>query len=209
MDRQNLPLSALKKQPSQPRALRTVERIIAATDELVLTQGLDALTTNKVAEQANVNIATLYQYFPNKQALLSAVVQRYLNDLTRGLNDMLDGLGDTSVEESTRLWASLGIQHFRQRGGILPELLKSQHMITNLPEGRDVERRLMEAMHRFLIKQRQRLQVKDLDRAIYIAFNACSAILTKHLLEPVPFYTDAEIVEEVTLLMTRYFYGSA
>ena len=117
MDRQNLPLSALKKQPSQPRALRTVERIIAATDELVLTQGLDALTTNKVAEQANVNIATLYQYFPNKQALLSAVVQRYLNDLTRGLNDMLDGLGDTSVEESTRLWASLGIQYFRQRGG--------------------------------------------------------------------------------------------
>lgn len=199
-------LSALKKQPTQPRALRTVERIIAATGELVLAQGLDALTTNKVAEQANVNIATLYQYFANKQALLSALVQSYLNDLTRGLNDMLDALGDTSVEESTRLWASLGIQYFRQSGGIMAELLKSQHMITTLPEGRDFERRLMEAMHRFLIQQRARLDVENLDRAIYVAFNACSAILTKHLLEPVPFYTDTEIVEEVTTLMTRYFY---
>lgn len=150
-------LSALKKQPTQPRALRTVERIIAATGELVLAQGLDAL-------------------------------------------------GDTSVEESTRLWASLGIQHFRQSGGIMAELLKSQHMITTLPEGRDFERRLMEAMHRFLARQRDRLDVENLDRAIYIAFNACSAILTRHLLEPAPFYTDTEVVEEVTTLMTRYFY---
>ena len=183
-----------------------MERIITATGELLLAQGLDALTTNRVADQANVNIATLYQYFPNKQALLSALVQRYLNDLTRGLNDMLDGLGDISVEESTRLWASLGIQSFRQSGGILAELLKSQHMITTLPEGRDFERRLMEAMHRFLIKQRERLEVENLDRAIYVAFSACSAILTKHLLEPVPYYTDTEIVEEVVILMTRYFY---
>ncbi|WP_421710602.1 hypothetical protein [Alcanivorax sp.] len=64
MDRQNLPLSALKKQPSQPRALRTVERIIAATGELVLAQGLDALTTNKVAEQANVQHRHPLPVFP-------------------------------------------------------------------------------------------------------------------------------------------------
>jgi len=87
-----------------------VERIITATGELVLEQGLDALTTNRVAEQANVNIATLYQYFPHKQALLSALVQTHMHDLTRKLHALLDGLGDASVAESTRLWATLGIQ---------------------------------------------------------------------------------------------------
>lgn len=199
-------LTKLKKQPKQPRAKRTVERIIAATGELVQRQGLDALTTNKVAELANVNIATLYQYFPNKQALLSALVQSFLQDVTRALNDMLDTLGAASIEESTRLWASQGIQYFRHSGGIMTELLKSQSMFTSLPEGRDFERRLMEAMHRFLTRQRDRLQVENLDRAIYITFTACSAILSKHLLEPVPYYTDEEIVDEVVLLMTRYFY---
>ncbi|ERP91503.1 MAG: TetR/AcrR family transcriptional regulator [Pseudomonadales bacterium] len=199
-------LSALKKQPTQPRAIRTVERIIAATGELVKEQGLEALTTNKVADQANVNIATLYQYFPHKQALLSALMQSYLNDLTRVLNDLLDGLGDISIEESTRLWATLGIQSFRQSGGVLTELLRSQHTLTALPEGKEFERRLMEAMHRFLIKQRQRLQVDNLDRAIYTAFHACTAILSQHLLEPVPYYTDEEMVDEVATLMSRYFY---
>lgn len=206
MDSNSLPFSALSKQPRQPRARKTVQRIIAATGELMLESGLDSVTTNKVAERANCNIATLYQYFPNKQALLSALIQTYLNDMTRVLNDMLEQLGEASIADSTRLWASQGIQYFRQNGGIMTELLKSQSMLTTLPEGRDFERRLMEAMHRFLSKQRSKLVVDDLDRAIYITFTACTAILSKHLLEPVPYYTDEEIVEEVVMLMTRYFY---
>lgn len=206
MDSDSLPFSALSKQPRQPRARKTVQRIIAATGELMLESGLDSVTTNKVAERANCNIATLYQYFPNKQALLSALIQTYLNDMTRVLNDMLEQLGEASIADSTRLWASLGIQYFRQNGGIMTELLKSQSMLTTLPEGRDFERRLMEAMHRFLSKQRSKLVVDDLDRAIYITFTACTAILSKHLLESVPYYTDEEIVEEVVKLMTRYFY---
>ncbi|MED5238174.1 MAG: TetR/AcrR family transcriptional regulator [Pseudomonadota bacterium] len=198
-------LTSLKKQPAQPRARRTVERIIAATGELILSQGMEALTTNRVAEQANVNIATLYQYFPHKQALLSALVQTHMHDLTRTLNTMLEGLGDVSVAESTRLWATLGIQYFRQNDNLLSMLIQSQHALTALPEGKEFERRLLEAMHRFLSRQRDRLRVENLDRAIYVALHACTAILSRHLLEPVPYYRDEEIVDEVVILMTRYF----
>ncbi len=202
-------LTSLKKQPAQPRARRTVERIIAATGELILSQGMEALTTNRVAEQANVNIATLYQYFPHKQALLSALVQTHMHDLTRTLNTMLEGLGDVSVAESTRLWATLGIQYFRQNDNLLSMLIQSQHALTALPEGKEFERRLLEAMHRFLARQRDRLRVENLDRAIYVALHACTAILSRHLLEPVPYYRDEEIVEEVVTLMTRYFGANA
>ncbi|WP_290523914.1 TetR/AcrR family transcriptional regulator [Alcanivorax sp.] len=200
-----LHLSSLKKQPAQPRARRTVERIIDATGELILNQGMEALTTNRVAEQANVNIATLYQYFPHKQALLSALVQTHMHDLTRTLNTLLEGLGDVSVAESTRLWATLGIQYFRQNDNLLSMLIQSQHALTALPEGKEFERRLLEAMHRFLSRQRDRLRVENLDRAIYVALHACTAILSRHLLEPVPYYRDEEIVDEVVTLMTRYF----
>ena len=203
-----LPLNALSKHPKQPRAKQTVQRIIAATADLVTQQGLDALTTNKVAERANCNIATLYQYFPNKQALLSALMESYLNEMTRRLNDLLEQLGDVSVEESTRLWATLGIQYFRQNGGVMAELLKSQYILSTLPEGREFERRLMEAMFRFLSRQRHRLAVEDLDRAVYVAFTAGSSLLSKHLLEPIPYYSDEAIVEELVRLMRRYFYAT-
>ncbi len=198
--------TGLKREPRQSRARQTVQRIIDATAKLVQEQGVDNLTTNKVAERANVNIASLYQYFPNKQALLSALLQNYWNDLTRELNDMLDALGDVSVEESTRLWAQIGIAKFRESDGLLAELLANQSMLASLPEGREFESRLMEAMRRFLLKQRARLQVPDLDRAIYVAFTSCMAVLTKHLLEPIPYYKDEEVVDELSRMMGRYFY---
>ncbi|HEX4937422.1 MAG TPA: TetR/AcrR family transcriptional regulator [Candidatus Kapabacteria bacterium] len=206
IDPNGLNTSGLKKTPTQPRARRTVERIIAATAALIEEQGLDALTTNRVAERANVNIASLYQYFPNKQALLSALLQQYWQDLARVLNDLLDQLGDVTVDESTRLWAQLGIQHFRNQGGVLVELLRHPSQLAALPEGREFEHRLMEAMRRFLTRQRDRLNVPDLDRAIYVAFQACTAILSRHLLEPMPYYRDDEIVEELARLMRGYFY---
>lgn len=195
-----------KRQPTQPRARQTVQRIIDATAALLLEQGVDAVTTNKVAERAHVNIASLYQYYPNKQALLSALLQQHLNELTRRLNDLLDVLGDARVEDSTRLWATMGIAWFREGGSVLLELLRNPALLASLPEARAFEHRLMDAMRRFLLKQRDRLQVADLERAIYVAFTACTAILTKHLLEPVPYYSDDEIVEELVQLMGRYFY---
>ena len=200
--------AGLKKAPRQPRARQTVQRIIDATAAIVVEQGLDAITTNKVAERANVNIASLYQYFPNKQALLGALLQTYWNDLTRTLDNQLENLGTVSVEESTRLWAVSAIRNFRDNGGVLAELMRNQSQISALPEGREFEHHLMESMRRFLLRQRDRLRVKDLDRAVYIAFTACTSVLTKHLLEPVPYYTDAEIVEELVQLMTGYFYSS-
>lgn len=113
---------------------------------------------------------------------------------------------DASMEESTRMWALLAIQYYRQKGGIMAEILTYQYTHTTLPEVREFEHRPMEAMRRFLVKQRDRLQVSDLDRTIYIAFTSCTALILKHLLEPVPYYNDTLIVEELVQLMARYFY---
>ncbi len=199
-------LTGLKKEPKQPRARQTVTRIIDATAELVRELGVDGITTNKVAERANVNIASLYQYFPNKQALISALLQRYLNEITQVLNQVLVQLGDASVEESSRAWAQMSIQYYRQSDGVFTEILKNQYANTTLPEMREFEHRLMEAIRRFLVKQRDQLQVEDLDLSIYIAFSACTSVIAKHVMEPVPYYTDEQVVEEVVKLMVRYFY---
>ena len=53
----------------------TVEAIPEATLQVLLAVGLDRLTTTRVAERAGVSVGTLYQYYPNKQALLYAVLK--------------------------------------------------------------------------------------------------------------------------------------
>lgn len=66
----------MRKLPTQERAQRTIETIFEATAQIVDEQGETSLTTNKIAQKAGFSIGTLYQYFPTKEAILLALIQR-------------------------------------------------------------------------------------------------------------------------------------
>lgn len=65
-----------RRSPRQARSRATCEAIVEAAAQIVERQGPEALTTNAVAERAGVSIGTLYQYFPDKQAILIAAARR-------------------------------------------------------------------------------------------------------------------------------------
>lgn len=73
------PRLAPRKQPRQARSSTTVDIIFEATLQVLISEGLQRLTTTRVAERAGVSVGTLYQYFPHKQALLYALNARYLD----------------------------------------------------------------------------------------------------------------------------------
>jgi AcrR family transcriptional regulator len=68
-----------RKTPVQMRATVTVGAISEATIQILLKQGVNRLTTTRVAERAGVSVGTLYQYYPNKQSLLFAVLADHLD----------------------------------------------------------------------------------------------------------------------------------
>ena len=70
-----------RKTPRQARSELTVDVIFQAAIQVLLAGGPYKLTTTRVAERAGVSVGTLYQYFPHKQALLYAVLQRHLNGI--------------------------------------------------------------------------------------------------------------------------------
>jgi AcrR family transcriptional regulator len=67
-----------RKTPLQARSTVTVEAISEATIQVLLSHGADRLTTTRVAQRAGVSVGTLYQYYPNKQSLLFAVLENHL-----------------------------------------------------------------------------------------------------------------------------------
>lgn len=70
-----------RKRPRQARATATVDAIYEATIQVLLSDGPHRLTTTRVAERAGVSVGTMYQYFPQKQALIHALNERYLEAL--------------------------------------------------------------------------------------------------------------------------------
>lgn len=81
-----------RKSPRQERSRRTVARILAAAAHVFHEQGYSAATTNDIADEAGVSIGSLYQYFPNKDALLVALTQQHIESATAGLVDLLGRL---------------------------------------------------------------------------------------------------------------------
>ncbi|MGA8044340.1 MAG: TetR/AcrR family transcriptional regulator [Terracidiphilus sp.] len=67
-----------RKTPSQERARATVEAILGAAAYILVRDGWEKFTTNSVAERAGVNIASLYQYFPNKDSIVAELQRRHI-----------------------------------------------------------------------------------------------------------------------------------
>jgi AcrR family transcriptional regulator len=76
-----------RKTPVQARAAVTVEAISEATIQVLLSRGADRLTTTRVAERAGVSVGTLYQYYPNKQSLLFAVLEDHLDKVSTAVEE--------------------------------------------------------------------------------------------------------------------------
>ncbi|MBR9763063.1 MAG: TetR/AcrR family transcriptional regulator [Rhodobacteraceae bacterium] len=76
-----------RKTPTQSRSRVTVDAIFEATIQVLLKQGMAGLTTSSVAERAGVSVGTMYQYFPNKQALVYALNERFLTRLAENVED--------------------------------------------------------------------------------------------------------------------------
>jgi AcrR family transcriptional regulator len=71
-----------RKSPVQARSAASVDAILDATIQILLKVGKERLTTTRVAFRAGVSVGTLYQYFPNKSALLQAALKRHLEEVT-------------------------------------------------------------------------------------------------------------------------------
>lgn len=71
----------LRRQPRQVRSEKTVARIMEITLDLILKEGYNALTTNRIAQEAKVNISSLYQYFPNKYSIVLAMYEKAAAEL--------------------------------------------------------------------------------------------------------------------------------
>lgn len=94
----------MRKSPQQARSRDMVERIVAAGREVLVASGYDAFSTNRVAAAAGVSPGSLYQYFPDKAAILDVVIDRYWSevaeDVAASLADRIGELGPAMVRDT-------------------------------------------------------------------------------------------------------------
>ncbi|MFI0924728.1 TetR/AcrR family transcriptional regulator [Streptomyces sp. NPDC021012] len=87
------PRPRLRREPQQARSRARVEAILGAADRILSQEGYEALTTRRIAEAAGVPVGSIYQFYPDKGAVVDALGRRYLE----GFATAIDGLVERAL----------------------------------------------------------------------------------------------------------------
>ncbi len=98
-----------RKTPLQTRAQVTVEAILAAAAHVLERESPAGFNTNRVAEVAGVSIGSLHQYFPNKSALVTALIDRHQHALAGEVEACVAARADGPLREALAALARIGI----------------------------------------------------------------------------------------------------
>jgi AcrR family transcriptional regulator len=164
-----------RKSPRQDRSRVTVDAILDATAHILVADGYDQLSTNRVAERAGVSIGSLYQYFPNKEALVGELVDRLSGQILEQMMNSLRELATAPPEEVAKKLVAAMVRIKRQDPK-LARVLREQ--IPRVGRMQRYERELdllIAAVEQYLGAWKDRLRHDDVTMAAFIAVHAADA----------------------------------
>ena len=102
---------SLRKKPLQARSAFTVQAILDAAARVLAQDSLSGFNTNRVAEVAGVSVGSLYQYFPNKDALTAALIAYEQDRLAQAVESCAAAGRDVSLRKALTLLVQIAIEH--------------------------------------------------------------------------------------------------
>ena len=200
------PLTKPRKNASQDRSRATVDALVEATARILVKEGFDKASTNRIAETAGVSIGSLYQYFPGKDALVAAVIDRHTEDLMQVVRDTLAEVIEIPLERAVRRIVSVAIEAHR----VDPKLHRVVAEQIPRSGGENVEvfnRRYFGFFRSYLEAHKAEIRRIDLDLAAFVCVTSIEAVTHNAVLNHPELLSDEGVealVEEASRLVVTY-----
>jgi AcrR family transcriptional regulator len=192
---------ALRRVPTQERSRRRVAQVLDAADRLVVRDGVAALSTRELAREAGVPVATLYQYFADKEDVLLALAQRDMDEMDAEVAAAVAALRAPSVESVVRATMLAFVRVYHRRRAFVELYLRGRTNSALHQFGRVHNERIAAWLREFAVEaglagprltpERARLAVEVGDRVFQLAFEEVDE-------------GDPEVIEEGIVLVTSY-----
>jgi AcrR family transcriptional regulator len=201
------PLTDARKQASQKRSRATVDALIEATAHILVKEGFDKASTNRIAEEAGVSIGSLYQYFPSKEALVGAVMDRHQQELLQVVRGVLPQVAALPMQQALRKLVSVGIEAHRvdpKLHRVLAEQIPRTGRLRNI-EGFNRENYAL--FRTWLEGRREEIRAVDLDVAAFVCVTSIEAVTHRAVLHHSEMFAQDAIdvlSDEATRLVVRY-----
>jgi AcrR family transcriptional regulator len=201
--------AAPRRQPRQERARFTFAMILKAAIAVIDEVGWAHASTNRIAERAGVSIGSLYQYFPNREAILASLMEEHREAVHAVVGRAMAGLGDPAQPVSRslrRLFEDLVQLH--REDPVLTRVLSTEvpHLLARKDHSESEE--LAVALQQAL-KQRHDTCVVDVASASHVLATTAEA-LTRWLVHEAPESLDTDsLIREIVTMLSGYLTGGA
>ena len=201
------PLTNPRKNASQNRSRATVDALIEATARILVREGFDKASTNRVAEQAGVSVGSLYQYFPSKEALVAAVIDRHNRELMQVVRGALAEVAALPMEQAVRKLIAVAIKAHRidpKLHRVLAEQIPRTGRLENIAA---FNRETYALFRTYLESHADELRAVDLELAAFVCVTSIEALTHTAVLHHPKILSDegmGTLVDEATRLVVRY-----
>jgi AcrR family transcriptional regulator len=174
-----------KKLPTQARARATYAAILQGATRILERRGYEALTTNHVAAEAGVGIASLYEYFPNKQSIVAAVVTSTVEGVLTDIETALEQALTEPPEAGLATWISAMFAAMDKRRALAKTLLREVPFLYDIPAVRAVRRRLLGLAARgHALRPARALSPKRVEALTYVLPLMVSSAVVESVIRP-------------------------
>jgi len=198
------PKTALRKVPKQERSRATIDVILTATARILVQEGFDRASTNRIADAAGVSIGSLYQYFPSKEALVAALMERHARQMTEEIVGALERVAPLPVDEAVREMVQLMLRAHAVEPELHKVFAEQVPRMGRLDRLHDVERRMMQLVVGYFELHAGELQVKDFKLAAFVVVTTVEALTHAATIHHAQHLGEGALADEITALVVRY-----
>lgn len=193
-----------RKAPRQERSKATVDAIILAMTRVLIRDGWEGASTNRVAAEAGVSVGSLYQYFPSKEALVLAVMEQHAFSMTERLQERMVELSTASLEEAAAELTHLFIANHQTNPKLHRVLIEQVPKVGALQRLEELNRLYERMVVSYLEIHREDLEVKDLSVTAYVIVQAVEALCHHAVLERQDLIDNGKLEEQIVRLVLGY-----
>jgi AcrR family transcriptional regulator len=204
------PLIKPSKAASQERSRATVDALIDATARILVREGFDKASTNRIAEVAGVSVGSLYQYFPGKEALVAAVIERHQQEIMQTVRGELAEVLTQPVEEAMRKLVAVAVKAHRVDPKLHRVLAEQIPRVGKLEKLETFNRENYTLFRTYLERHRDELRIDDLELASFVCVTSIEALTHNAVLHYSKLISDETmeaLIDEGARLVTGYLKG--
>ena len=203
------PLTNRRKEASQERSRGTVDALVEATARILVREGFDKASTNRIAAVAGVSVGSLYQYFPSKEALVAAVIERHQQEIMRVVRGELAEAANQPIEQGVRTLVAVAVKAHRVDPKLHRVLAEQIPRVGKLGKAATFDRENYALFRAYLESHRKEIRPADLGLAAFVCVTSIEALTHTAALHQEIVSDEAmeALVAEATRLVVGYLRG--